>query len=498
MSLKDRLTSIWEGTDLPKFQQLEESKVTEVCVVGGGIAGVSTAYQLAKRGFEVTLVEAYQLASGQTERTTAHLTTQLEEQFCELVRMHGKESTALFHNAHRSAINTIESICESENISCDFKRLSGYLFRGENFSELDLRQERKAAHDCGIELEFIAETPLLSESISSLKFENQAQFNPLKYISGLIRVLGELGVSIYEGTHIRKMNNFRPDITTLTTDHGHEIKAKHVVIATDTPISSRFSIHSKQFAYRTYAMAFHLSKTPQEEILLWDTEDPYHYVRFVGDSLVVGGGDHRTGQSPKEDPFEELENWSRKNFSFLRDLQWKWSGQVFEPTDQLPYIGKNPSLESNIFIITGASGIGMTTGTIGSLLISDLIEGKENIYSQLFDPSRTPFHKVGEYMMENVNVAYQYKDWITPNRIKRLKDIPEDSGSLFREGLTKNCVYHAEGENFETKSAICPHLGGIVHWNDIEKTWDCPCHGSRFNTKGEVIEGPSLSNLSER
>lgn len=498
MRTKDRLSSIWEEITPPRFKSLDQNITTRVCVVGGGIAGVSTAYQLAKRGFEVVLVEAFQLASGQTDRTTAHLTTQLEEQFLDLVKMHGKDSTRLFHHAHKSAINAIESICEIENISCDFKRLNGYLFRGENFSEKDLLEEKKAAHECGIELDFVAETPLLKEGISSLRFENQAQFNPLKYISGLVRVLGELGVKIYEGTHITQMNNSRSDETVLTTDEGFEIKANSVVIATDTPISTRFSIHSKQFAYRTYAMAFQVSKLPQEEVLLWDTEDPYHYIRFVGDTLVVGGADHRTGQSPKQDPFKEIEEWTRQNFSFVKDIQWKWSGQVFEPADQLPYIGKNPGLESNIFIITGASGIGMTTGTIGSLLVSDLIEGKDNQYAKLFDPSRAPVHGAGEYMVENVNVAFQYKDWITPSQVKRKEDIPEDSGSLLRQGFSKSCVYHAEGENFETRSAVCPHLGAIVHWNDIEKTWDCPCHGSRFNTEGKVIEGPSLSNLLER
>ncbi len=497
MNTKDRLASIWEGSNPPGFSPLEQNITTQVCVVGGGIAGVSAAYQLAKRGFKVTLIEAFQLASGQTDRTTAHLTTQLEEQFLELVKMHGKESTRLFHEAHRSAIQTIETICETENISCDFKRLNGYLFRGENFSEKNLLEEKKAAHECGIELDFVAETPLLREGISSLKFENQAQFNPIKYISGLVRVLGDLGVSIFEGTHIRHLNNTQSDLTTLTTDNGFEIKANYVVVATDTPISTRFSIHSKQFAYRTYAVAFQVSQSPMEEVLLWDTEDPYHYVRFVGDTLVVGGADHRTGQSPEKDPFYEIEDWTRQNFSFVGDVCWKWSGQVFEPADQLPYIGKNPGLESNIFIITGASGVGMTTGTFGSLLISDLIEGKENPYASLFDPNRAPMHGVGEYMMENVNVAFQYKDWITPSQVKRREDIPEDSGSLLRDGLSKSCVYHAQGENFETKSAVCPHLGGIVHWNDIEKTWDCPCHGSRFNTEGKVIEGPSLSNLLE-
>lgn len=497
MKDKDRLDSVWEGESLSHFKELSKNIKTEVCVVGAGIAGVSTAYQLAKRGHEVILIEAYKIGSGQTGRTTAHLTTQLEEPFVELIRMHGEETSTQFYRAHATAIDTIESVCEVENISCDFKRVDGYLFRGDNFSELDLRNEKRAAARCGLHLDYTAQAPLLREDISSLKFSNQAQFNPLKYLRGMIRVLKELEVGIYEDTHIRHIKNTNTDLTILTTDGGCEIEAQKVVIATDTPISTRFSIHDKQFAYRTYAMAFGVS-SPQEEVLLWDTEDPYHYIRFVDETLVIGGCDHRTGQQPKSDPFEELERWSRDNFSFINEVKWKWSGQVFEPADQLPFIGKNPGLENNIYIITGSSGIGMTTGTIGSLVISDLIEGKENPLAEIFDPGRKPKSGLSDFFMENANVAFQYKDWITTGKVRNPEDIPLDSGDLLREGISKSCVYHALDKSYEKKSAVCPHLGGIVHWNDIEKTWDCPCHGSRFNTAGKVIEGPSLSHLTER
>lgn len=497
MNDKDRLDPVWKDRDFPHFKELSRNIKTEICIVGGGIAGVSTAYQLAKRGHEVILVEAYQIGSGQTGRTTAHLSTQLEEPFVELIKMHGEETIGKFYRAHATAIDTIESICEVENIDCDFKRVEGYLFRGDNFSELDLRNEKKAAARCGLHLEYTAKSPLLRESISSLRFPNQGQFNPLKYLKGLVRVLGELEVNVFEETHIRHIRNTSADSTVLVTDGGCEIEALKVIIATDTPVSTRFSIHDKQFAYRTYAMAFGIS-APQEEILLWDTEDPYHYIRFVDDTLVIGGNDHRTGQQPKADPFDELERWSRDNFSFINEVRWKWSGQVFEPADQLPFIGKNPGLENNIYIITGSSGIGMTTGTIGSLVIPDLIEGKDNLWADIFDPGRNPKKGMSDFILENVNVAYQYKDWITPGKVRNLKDIPRDTGDLLREGMSKSCVYHALDESYEKKSAVCPHLGGIVHWNDIEKTWDCPCHGSRFNTAGKVIEGPSLSHLSER
>jgi glycine/D-amino acid oxidase-like deaminating enzyme/nitrite reductase/ring-hydroxylating ferredoxin subunit len=385
-----------------------------------------------------------------------------------------------------------------ENIACDFRRLDGYLFQGRNVKESFLFEERDAARECGLLLDHVDATPFLKKRVPGLKFSGQAQFHPIKYLRGLLGVLKDLEVKVFEETHVSGLHNPSPEQTVVSTATGFQVRARHVVVATDSPINTRFHIHSKKFAYRTYAMAFRYS-APLEgnEVLLWDTEDPYHYVRFHEDQIIVGAEDHRTGQQPARDPFENLEKWTRGNFEHVGELCWKWSGQVFEPADQLPYIGVSPGSEKNIYVATGFSGIGLTHGTIASLLIPDLIEGKENPWAAHFDPSRPPLRSLSHFVLENMNVAYQYTDYISPAEVKDLDDIPEDTGCLMREGLTKACVYHEEGENFERRSAVCPHLGGIVHWNDIEKTWDCPAHGSRFNTRGKVIEGPSISGLAD-
>lgn len=497
MSIKDRLDSIWDEDVLPRFDSLEKNIKTEVCVIGGGIAGLSTAYQLSKRGHKVTVVEAFQMGSGQTGRTTAHLTCQLEEQFVHLLKMHREKDVSLYLDAHRNAIETMAAIIEREGIECNFKRVDGFLFKGQNFDQEDLIKEQEAARKCNLELELVSETPLLNYKISSLKFENQAQFNPQKYLRGLIQVMLHEGVKFYEGSHVNHIEEKEDGRVSLSTDSGAVIDAKYVVVATDSPISNRYAIHTKQHAYRTYSMAFSIEEGAYEDMLLWDTEDPYHYVRFAKDTLVVGGEDHKTGQEPDGDPFEKLERWTKDHFSIVKKVKWKWSGQVFEPSDQMSYIGRSPGHKGNIFIATGFSGIGMTNGTIASLVLSDLIEGRYNKYEGILDPHRTPLRNVSEFVKENFNVAYQYADWVTPSEVNSLSEIPEDSGSLIRDGFMKTCVYHAEGDNFESKVAICSHLGGIVHWNDIEKTWDCPCHGSRFSTNGKVIEGPALDNLRE-
>jgi glycine/D-amino acid oxidase-like deaminating enzyme/nitrite reductase/ring-hydroxylating ferredoxin subunit len=498
MSTKDRTDSIWEKVQLLPFQSLEENKEVETCIIGGGITGLAMAYQMAKRGHKVMLVEAFRLASGQTGRTTAHLTCQLETPFKDLLKIHDVKTVSAFLDAHRNAIDVIEEIISIEGISCDFKRVDGFLFQGENFDKKNLQQEKVAAAKCGLNLDFIEVTPLLNESVSSLRFPRQAQFDPLKFMQGLIRVLKELDVEIFEGTHISDIRQEERGHWVLTTDEEVQIRTSHLIVATNTPVNNRFHIHTKQYAYRTYAMAFKVSIQHKEECLLWDTNDPYHYIRFVEDTLVIGGEDHRTGQDPLHDPFASLEAWSREKFPFIKELAWKWSGQVFEPMDQIAFIGRNPGIEKNCFISTGQSGIGITSGIIASLIIPDLIDKGSHPWAGIFDPGRPPVKGLKEFFHENANVAYQYKDWLTGSEVNNEEEIPQDSGSVIREGLLmKSCVYHDEADHFEKRSAVCPHLGGIVHWNAIEKTWDCPCHGSRFNTKGSVIEGPSLSGLSE-
>lgn len=498
MNLKDRTVSVWERseTTFPHFQSVHHDMETEVCIIGGGITGVSIAYELAKRGHQVTLVEAFTLGSGQTGRTTAHLSCQLEEEFGQLLKYHDQMEVALFLESHKSAIDKIESIIQLEGIQCDFKRVNGYLFAGKNSDAEALKKEQKAAAKCGLKLEFIIQTPLLEKKIPSLKFKSQAQFHPLKYLHGMVKVLRDLGVKIFENTHIKEINTDDPRQSVIITEKDYEIYSKNLIVATNTPINNRFVIHTKQAPYRTYAMTFELAGEIDEECLLWDTEDPYHYIRFAGDTLIVGGEDHRTGMNPDHDPFNDLETWARQNFSFLGNAIHKWSGQIFEPTGQIGYIGRNPH-DKNVYISTGESGIGMTSALIASSIIPDLIENKVNPWTKIFDPARRPTDDMSDFMRENIHGVINYKDWLTPSQVKNEKDIPIDSGSILRDGLTKNCVYHASEDEFETKCATCPHLGGIVHWNDIEKTWDCPVHGSRFNVHGKVIEGPAVTDLPE-
>lgn len=496
MSTKDRTNSIWEKVDLPEYERIRGDTRADVCIIGGGLSGLSIAYELAKRGKKVVLLESFRIGSGQSGRTTAHLSCQLEENFVDLIKMHDLPVVKTFLEAHRGAIDYIETMVGQEDISCDFRRVDGFLFRGQNVKEDFLMREHGAGVQCGINLRPVSQTPLLKKKIPGLRFTEQAQFHPMKYMKGLLRALDDLGVVIHENTRVTEIENSSPELSHIKTEHGHEVVADFVVVATDSPINNRFHIHTKQYAYRTYSIALEL-KSPSENVLLWDTESPYHYVRVHEDRLIVGGEDHRVGKSPAHNPFTQLEKWARAHFDNLGDITDKWSGQVFEPADVIGYIGKNPGTEKNIFIATGYSGSGMTSAIIAAEIIPALIEKGSHPLADIYDPKRPPLRNLTEFVLENMDSAIQYSDWLSAGEVKMEEEIPEDTGCLIRHGLSKSCVYHEKGDSFERKSAICTHLGGIVHWNDIEKTWDCPAHGSRFNTHGKPIEGPAITELPE-
>jgi Rieske Fe-S protein len=239
------------------------------------------------------------------------------------------------------------------------------------------------------------------------------------------------------------------------------------------------------------------------QLLLWDTPDPYHYIRIQQlddhDVLIVGGEDHKTGQAEDMDErWRCLEEWTRERFPMIEAVEYRWSGQVMEPVDGMGYIGRNPMDNPNVFIATGDSGNGMTHGTIAGMLLTDLIMNRPNPWAELYDPSRTPLDAPLEYAKENLNVAAQYTDLATPGEVSSAEEVRAGEGAVLRRGLTKVAVFRDDAGTLHERSAICAHLGCVVRWNPGEKTWDCPCHGSRYDpVDGHVVNGPAIKGLAE-
>ncbi|GAC1455611.1 MAG: FAD-dependent oxidoreductase [Gemmatimonadaceae bacterium] len=502
-------TSVWmDTTEVPQFQPLSQDLRSNVCVVGAGIAGLTTAYLLARAGRAVVVIDDGPIGGGETSRTTAHLTAALDDRYFNIEKMHGEEGARLAAESHMSAIHRIETIASMEDIDCDFERVEGYLFLGSTDTRKVLERELEATHRAGItDAQLVDRIPFgFWDSGPALRFPRQATFHPLKYLKGLARAILRDGGKIYTGVHAEKIEDGEP--ARVTTSDGHVISADNVVVCTNTPVNDWLIIHSKQAAYRTYVIGARVPKGSIPHGLFWDTPDPYHYVRLQTaedrsgneldhDILMVGGEDHKTGQAgDTEERFVRLEQWTRERFPMIERVDYRWSGQVIEPVDYMAYIGKNPGGDEHIWIATGDSGNGMTHGTIAGIILNELVQGRKHQWAHLYDPSRIRLRAGPEYVKENVNVAEQYKDWFTGTETHDVAAIPAGEGAVIGRGRGKVAVYRDERGNIHQLSAVCTHLYCIVHWNDTEKTWDCPCHGSRFDPYGKVVNGPAIVGLS--
>ena len=493
-----RTDSLWMTTSPPLvLPPLAEDLRTDVAVIGAGIAGITTAYLLALEGRQVVVLEDGAVGGGETGRTTAHLSNALDDRYHVLERLHGQEGARLAAASHAAAIDRIEAIVGAEGIECDFRRLDGYLFvpPGQSLEVLDA--EFEAARRAGLEVRMVPRAPVTSfNSGPCLLFPRQAQFHPLAYLNALVGAIQRRGGRIFGGAHVTGVEAGPP--AAVTTEAGHTVTADFVVCATNTPVIDWLVIHSKQAPYRTFAIGARMRPATVPAALYWDTADPYHYVRLQGDLLIVGGEDHKTGQEDDGyDRFAYLESWTRERFP-IGEVEYQWSGQVMEPVDGLGYIGRNPGDKGHILVATGDSGHGMTHGTIAGILLTDLILGRPNPWQPLYDPSRKSLKSAAEYVKENVNVATQYLDYVSPGEVRSVDEIRPGQGALVRQGLTKLAVHRDEHGALHSLSAVCTHLGCIVHWNSLEGTWDCPCHGSRFGIDGAVLNGPAVVGLEKK
>src|SRR5919106_1318044 len=501
----------------------------DVAIIGGGIAGLTAAYLLSKSGKKVAVIEDGYIGSGETGRTTAHITHALDDRYYNLEQKHGLDGARSAANSHTAAINLIESTVKEENIDCDFERLDGFLFLDPTDTKESLDKELEATHKAGINTtEIVEKAPLQSFNTGPcIRFPNQAQFQPLKYLRGLSLAIIKNGGQIYTETHAQEVNS--DGIKTL---NDYTVKAKSIVVATNAPIIDKTSkIYDKQDAYRTYVIGARIKKDAIPTALYWDTGNqnsenlvaPYHYVRIQKidrddknyDLLIVGGEDHPTGNFSSDNDIEkrysQLELWAKDHFP-VEDIEYQWSGQVMEPQDSIAFIGHNPGdNRNNIYIATGDSGNGITHGTIAGILLTDLILGKSNPWTALYDPSRklrkVPSAKSEEEGKTQSQEAEKPTDQDKQENDKRsssksekkmisLENLKERQGIILEE--EKIAAYKDPTGQLHTYSAVCTHLGCTVTWNNSEKSFDCPCHGSRFSSSGTVINGHTNTGLENK
>lgn len=510
-----RSRSVWMEGDVPSFTPLRQDTDAQVCIIGAGIAGMTTAYLLARAGKDVVVLDDGPIGGGQTGRTTAHLSNVLDDGFHVLEKVHGPQGAQGAYASHTAAIDRIEEIVRTEQIDCDFTRLDGYLFMPPGMDHDELVKEMHAARRAGhIQVSCVERVPWPAfDTGPALRFPNQGQFHSLKYLSGLARCIVRDRGRIYTGTHV--FDDFSDEQPArVQTEGGAVVTADHVVVATNSPINDRlsdvFSIHMRQAAYRTFVIAGRIPRGSVPEALYWDMDDPYHYVRLqhprpdaqgadaAFDLLIIGGEDHKTGQA--DDAYiryRRLESWARERFPTMGEVEYRWSGQVQEPADGLALIGPNPGDPPHIYIATGDSGMGMTHGTLAGMIISDSILQRPNPWAELYSPSRSMARlgSIRDLVTENLNVAVQLADYVVAGDPRTPHRIPPGEGELVRRGAKIIAVYRDEAGQLHEHSAVCTHLGCIVAWNSEEKSWDCPCHGSRYDGQGRVLDGPASQPL---
>ena len=503
-------SSYWfDNTPAPRFPALKEDIAVDVLIVGAGITGITAAYLLKNSGRSVALVDQGRCLSGQTSHTTAHLTSVTDSPLSELVRSFGKDHAQAAWDAQLAAIDTIERIVSREQIKCHFKWVPGYLFnpsaatfRAEQEKNvLDLAREADLATELGFDAELETSVPVFHQP--GVRFENQAKFHPRKYLVALLRLLaGSQGFRIHESTEIEQIEGTP---ITATTRDGHRIHCEHVLLATHVPLQGKSGLlpaiflQSKTAAYSTYAIGGWVPSGTMPEALFWDTGDPYDYMRVDRrhdhDFVIYGGEDHKTGQVENtSQSFSRLEQRMRQVMPDI-SVTHRWSGQVVDTNDGLPYIGETAERQ---FVATGFSGQGMTLGTTSAMMFADYVTGQTNPWEGLFDPGRTKIKGgLWDYVKENKDYPYYLiRDRFAGKSGRTLRAIARGSGEVIDVNGQPAAVYRGPDGQIQMRSAVCTHMGCYVQWNDSESMWDCPCHGSRFKVSGEVLAGPAEQPLA--
>lgn len=499
---RERSTSLWMNT--PVFEEarvLDASLSADVIVVGSGIAGLSTAYELCTAGKSVIVVDRGPIGKGMTSRTTAHLTAQCDDGFDKLISRRGEDLAKLWYQSQAACIDRIEQHQRSLEIDCDFRRLTGHLFLAQGMEPDFIDKEYEATKTVGMPVQRKKGVPLEGQAQTpALHYPNQATFHPLKYLAGLAKAISAEGGRLYANSTVTSVEEDGRGVTLQAGEFT--LTGGHAVIATNSPINDKYAIHTKQAPYRTYAMAFALPKGALPDGLYWDTLEAYHYVRLQpwterNDILIVGGGDHKAGEADDADArFLALSAWMRNLLPNLGKELHRWSGQIQDTIDYCGFIGLNPG-DKRTFIATGDSGQGITHGAVAGMLISDLICEGETPWQEVYDPARTPLKAGGTFIAENITAAKNFLEYVAPGELDDWEKLQPGQGAIIRKGLKKVAAYRSDDGKLYLRSASCTHLGCHVHWNSFERCWDCPCHGSQFAPDGTALNGPAFAPLAE-
>ena len=495
--------SYWEDSaSVSRYPALDRDLTVDAVIIGAGITGLTAAYLLKRSGHKVAVIDRRRCGGVDSGFTTAHLTCVLDTSLSDLVKHFGRDHAWAAWDAGLAAIDRIDRIVRQEEIECEWAWVQGYQHARPDASA-DVRslleEEARLASDMGFEARFLEAVPFAGTP--GVEYGGQAKFHPRKYLSALARLVDGGGSHVFEHTESEEIK----DDPLSVCAGGHTVKCGYVVIATHTPLmgktnmASALGLQTKLYLYTSYVLGGRLPKGTVPEALYWEMADPYHYLRVDPhrdfDYAVFGGQDHKTGQAADTAKcFTALEKEARRVLPKL-DVMHRWSGQVVETNDGLPFIGETSSKQ---FAATGSSGNGMTFGTLAGMMAHDCAVGRKNPWRDLFDPGRTKVHGgAWDYIKENLDYPYyMVRDRLAGPDAKSLRSVRRGEGKILELGGKRVAAYRSEKGATTLLSPVCTHLGCEVRWNGAEGTWDCPCHGSRFTTAGKVLAGPAETPLA--
>lgn len=495
------LTSPWQKNitvGLNKITRVPDHKLTYDClIIGGGITGITTALLLQQAGNQTILADAHTVGFGTTGGTSAHINNFADTTFSEAESAFGEKGAQLFADAIAEGFDIIRQHIAAFKIDCDFETRPGYLYAENEDEEKQLDDIYNGAVKVGVAVEYIEDVPTPVPYKKALKFDGQAQFHPLKYLEGITAAYVKAGGVILENALIEKVDS--ADGTHTAVSDNRSVSAKTVIYATHMP--PNINVFNFECApYRSYVLAVKLHSGKYPEALIYDCQEPYHYVRthqLDGEPLLlIGGLDHKTGHEDPEKAFADLEKYVRKYYN-VSSVKYRWSAQYYVPADGLPYIGQMPLAADGIYCATGYNGNGMMLGSVAGKILSDLVSGKGSKYEDLFKPSRIkPIDSFSEFVKENADVAYHLiADRFGIPETDSLKRLAPGTGKLVEVDGQKIAAYRDDDGNIHALSPVCTHAGCIVNWNSVEQSWDCPCHGARYDVDGNVITGPATKSL---
>jgi glycine/D-amino acid oxidase-like deaminating enzyme/nitrite reductase/ring-hydroxylating ferredoxin subunit len=492
--------SFWETKaekeQITKYDQTDYDTI----IVGAGITGITLAKELQNRGRSCLIIEKENPGFGTTGGTTAHINNFFDSSYDEIIKDFGEDSAILLADAAKETIRYIKQNVLQYHISCDYNECNYYLFSAEEKQNKKLEDILEAHHKVGIETEQAFKIPFSLKFEKAIEIKGQAQFHPVRYINKLLKEYTKQGGAIVTDMQVTDFEN-KDGIVTIKTDKDSVFTSKNLVWATHIPPgNNRFSVLLAP--YRSYVVTLKLANPIQSMAQTADLYDPYHYSRYHKTDneyfLIVGGFDHKTGdEKDTEKHFEDLMTYVNENFKY-KEVVAKWSSQFYQSADGLPYIGKMPA-ENNIYISTGFTGNGMTFGSMTSLIIPDLLEGKEAELAKLLSPSRIkPIASAGGVLDEVFNASLHFvKDKFSADKIDELDEISNGEGRIIKHDGTTYAAYRDHKAELHLLSPVCPHTGCNVAWNPSEISWDCPCHGSRFDIEGKLLNGPAMSDLKK-